>query len=789
MAVFSVTSATGRRRLAFSIVRATACLALLIGLAPVPALAGTVPMVVECPECPAEASVRATLHWAPEILEESLEETPEPAPPEGGSVEISIPGTVEVDLTADVLWSVTISADGWWSPGARVVVQPPPQAVEPMGLSVVPAGEIEGRARLQDGSPVSGGLTVEHAPTPGKGKGGPGGLSSKAHVSDCEVDDDGRFRCRVPAGLLDLGLRAPGAASEFLWGVAVGHRKVVSLGELRFVPGASVVGFLTAENARHLPRSAWAELVPQTAAPAGSGAEGRLQRLIRTAVPDARGLFQFEDLRAGTYRLIAGGEGFVETSLSPIRVLEGRESRLGEPLLLRRPARLEVWISPPVDVEGRPWRLRLYPRDSPRGRLREPRAGPAGVDGRWLQTELPPGSYNLAVEGGEQGRWHEEEVEITGPETSIEISLPLVQVAGRVSLDGEPIPSLLMFGGRRGSPQVWLRSNEEGEFEGVLPREGEWPLEVVLHEDGTVQELDPVEVFKTSDGSPTVLEIKIPDTLLAGEVSDAEGEPVVGARVTARRADRPSVQASDANSGTDGEFAFRGLAEGDYLVSARRLDPTRPLGLDSESPGVEVTVREDRPVRDVELVLEGRKTVRGVVLSSAGPVAGALVKVRPRTKSPAASTYIDERVTGPTGEVKADVPGSTIGVTVIVDPPGFPTSFGHIPLAGNGAGTLRFQVAEAGGRLVVILPRSVQEGWPGSPILHHEGSFVPLPALGVRGRQERSTDPELGEVVRWTHPSLAYGSYTLCPSGLVDQRCSSGYLQPDGELVLRAAPR
>jgi len=704
---------------------------------------------------------------------------------------MSIPGTVEIDLEPDVLWTLRLSAEGWWSPASRISVQPPPQAIESVRIRVSPAGEVVGQARLQDGSPVSGNLEVDLAAAPGDGWEGPSVFSSEsgAYATDCEVEEEGRFRCQAPAGHLDLRLHAAGAASEFRWGVPVGRREIVSLGEIRFVPGASVVGFLTAEDARQVPSSAWVELSPLTAAPAGSAADARLQRQAQTVVPDERGLFQFQDLPAGTYRLVVGAEGFVESSLSPIQVLEGRESRLRQPLLLQRPARLEVGLSPPVDAEGRPWRLRLYPLENARGRLPEARTGLTGVEGRWLQTDLLPGFYHLSVEGGDHGRWHEEEVEVTGPETSIEILLPLVQISGRVTRDDEPIPSLLMFGGRQGSPQVRLRSDEEGAFEGVLPLEGEWPLEVVTHEDGTVQELDPVEVFKTSDGSPTLLEIEIPDTLLSGKVKDAQGEPVAGAMVTARRADRVSMLSSDAKSGADGEFAFRGLAEGKYLVSAKRTNPSQPFGLDASSPRVDVTVREGRAVRGVELVLAGRNTVRGVVLSSTGPVAGARVAVWPRTERPAAGAYIDDRVTGPTGEVEADVPGSTIGVTVIVDPPGLPTSFGYVPLAGSGAGTLRFQVAEAGGRLVVVIPQEARESWPGSPILHHEGSWVPLPGLAVRGRQEKQTDPELGEVVRWTHPSIAYGAYALCPSTFLDQRCATGYLQPEGELVLSPVHR
>ena len=319
------------------VLRSAALWALLAGIEAGPVLALTVPVIVECPDCPASSPVTATLLWDSEAPVEAGETSTLPK----GSVEISMPGTVEIDLTPSVLWSLRIFAEGWWSPDARVFVQPPPQGVEPVRLSVSPAGEVEGWARMEDGSPVSD-LSLGLAETPGDGKGGHTDLTSETTASGCELQDDGHFRCQVPAGLLDLRLHAPGVASEFRWGVPVGRREVVSLGEIRFVAGASLVGFLTAEEALHLPSSTWVELLPLTAAPASSSAEIRLQRLAQTILPDVRGLFQFQDLRAGTYRLVAGAEGFVETSLSPIQVLEGRESMLREPLSLRRPARVEI---------------------------------------------------------------------------------------------------------------------------------------------------------------------------------------------------------------------------------------------------------------------------------------------------------------------------------------------------------------------------------------------------------------------------------------------------------------
>jgi RNA polymerase sigma factor (sigma-70 family) len=116
----------------------------------------------------------------------------------------------------------------------------------------------------------------------------------------------------------------------------------------------------------------------------------------------------------------------------------------------------------------------------------------------------------------------------------------------------------------------------------------------------------------------------VPEAVVIGRViREDSGEPVAQAHVSLTPGEwgveRTAPRASF--SGTDGRFRIAGVAPGRHIVRAigDRLATAR------ETP---IAVEAGQTTDEIELVLETRSSVRGVVVDGGKPVAGAVVSVR-----------------------------------------------------------------------------------------------------------------------------------------------------------------
>lgn len=468
------------------------------------------------PAATAGAPVRITLDLAGEGREPvaaRLELSPERREGQGTlesrSIPLTAPGQLEIDLPK-VVWHATAQAPGFWSE-TRVFVPRAGPAGEAIALRLFPIGVVKAEVEVPPGERSPASLTASFAAAPGRAAAeGPQGTVS------CPIGER-RLHCSLPAGRFDLQLRADGFAPAYLWDVQVQAGAEKALGLVRLWRGSSVSGRV--EMADGLPAPGEVELGLQTAGVPLPETARRLGLLARRVQANERGFFQFLDVPPGTYELTVARAGFAPARAAPVVVREGLETQLIEPLVLAPPAVFEVAVSPPADPYGRAWRLRLMEKVAGTVQAGGVIAGSANPEGRWERSGLPPGSYRLSIEDQDGSRWAVEEVEVAPGRPPVEIVLPLVEVRGRVRRGKEPLAATLWFGGRAGARRVRFDADEEGRFEGVLPEEGTWRVELVAEEAGLKLAVPPVEVKRRKGSRVAEVEVLLSDTTLAGRSS------------------------------------------------------------------------------------------------------------------------------------------------------------------------------------------------------------------------------------------------------------------------------
>lgn len=668
-------------------------------------------------------------------------------------IEVNAPGTASFEAAAHTTWRLTPQLDGFWGEPEIVFVSTPAESHQ---LDLWPTGTVRGTFRTPATPEPGRPLTVHFQPIPERG----GADGAPAGRADCATAEDGKaWSCTVPHGRLDLRFHLPGHASEPRWDVAVPTGAELVLGELAPRPGASLAGFVALDGADPRQVPVEVELLPLTHRDAvAPDVRARLETWTDRA--DARGFYQFQDLAPGAYRLEARAAGFAPKGEQPVQVLEGRETRLPQPLLLEAPARLEVAVRPPVDPSGAPWRLELVPDASTFGADVTPRRGTTDPAGRTAWAGLTPGPARLVLRQGPESIWRSEEIEVERHMAPVEIELPLVHVSGLVHYDDQPVRVRLVFGSRRDGREVVAYSDSEGRFEVALPEEGRWPLSAQYRRKGAVHALDPVEI-EAGDDRTAWLEVELLDTEIRGQVVDRQGKPVPELRIRAARADEPT-QASQAETDDDGRFRLRALPPGPYRLST--------LGGRHSAPPVDVEL-EDGDRETVRLVVDGSRQVEGRVVARDGrPVAGAVVHVQPETAEPRILP-LGRTVTDATGRFEGAVPDSTRHLRLLVLPPGLNATAARLPLPEDGA--VEIVADDFGGTVVLDL-----SGTEKTPSLSHDGVATILPLFESWARFHGQPAPPGGV---WVLPAMAPGGYRLCNPG---GACDEGHLLPGGELRL-----
>ena len=609
-------------------------------------------------------------------------------------------------------------------------------------------------------------------------------LTAEAPIgrAKCDVDAGGRVACELPAARLDLAIRAPGFVPVYRWGFEVPAKGRPTVGRLVLRRGASLSGFVVWESGAAI-GEAWVSIEPY--AGPGCDPQGVGQRLRGTARRtrvDGRGFFQVADLAPGLYRVRAEQVGLVPAGSSPLEVRAQEEARLLEPLELRRPTALELTLAPAVDWRGEPWRIKVSQGEgsAPEFDGTVPASGSITVRGR------APGEYWLTVWDSIGTQFHADlqPQEIAPGGSQRELELQVVHVEGEIRRGKRPFAGRLYFGGRLGAQHALFEADEDGRFAGVLPRAGDWAVEVEDGEGGPWGRLwASVEADRHGQAS---VSLHVPGTEVFGRVVDESGRPLEGARVLARVPSAPRAAVSD----REGRFAVRGFEPGLVPLGA---ELTRP-GEHWFGEGLLVDVTEDRAAGPYELRLAKGRQLRGRLLREDGAAAAGVavtVSSRPASAFSRAGTRTDEE-----GFYEVVIPLNASSVLVEVATRGYPLQAFE---RAAGPGAAEHILTGRGGTLVLRLPKPASQLGPVGPfpLLFHDGLALGyaglVPYLAQTGQPVPGDDFEELRV-----REVAPGEYKACLARLAELqqyfylgenqpvgRCVAGRLEAGGELELR----
>lgn len=658
---------------------------------------------------------------------------------------VRVPGEKTVALDGDFVWRLSFVLNGLWCRD-RVLGAGQRQAK----LTVWKTGIVRGKIRVppdrDDPQTIS--ARFESAPLPDTLH-GPSGKVPRTTV-ECPVKD-GAFSCELPAAELDLRLRARGYISHYLWSVQVKAGEPVDIGRVLFKPGASVVGFVAADGLLK-PKSVRVRLDSDVGGAARSPAgEARQKAVGLTTGVNGRGFFQLDGVAPGQYRLSATQPGFARASLHPVRVLPGSETSLQRPLLLERPLDIEIYLDPPQDPFGQPWTIGVRRFGEIPGVLDPVGEGAASSSGKYVASGLTPGRFVITASDSLGARFLWQEIELDHSSPPVFLSLDVIWLEGEVTLGDEPLEANLTFGGRNGPIQIPIKSDDDGAFGGFLPKGGSWDVFIESAKPKVARTVR-VEVEPEEDDRHAEVDIALPDTVVRGKVSDTRGRAVPGAIVKATEMGRGAVTWE--TSDEDGRFSFHGFAEG-----ALALDAT--VAQDVSSDPVVVQVSEHVVPPDVELVVHRRAAVHGSVVSSQGPVPGAVVMGIPKKGGLEYPFMLrPQAVTDIHGSFELHVPADADYIDIVVLPPGFALTTQRI--AGVPEGPVQLPVVEHGGTLRLGFGAAAdwqKDRRAPSPMVSYNGVILDS-ALLLRWARLKLAD--VMDPTRLVMPEMPPGDYTAC---------------------------
>lgn len=731
-----------------------------------------------------QVPVEVGIELTPKIIEgESLGGSIVFRPLSGGGEPVSLPvkgaRQMTISLPAETAWEVEPRIERYWAlpspirsgrPGERLAYK----------LNLWPESRVTGTIAAEHGEKLPSELAVKirAARIPGRKPDVP------EVIVKCPVGKLGELSCELPATLLDLSIQAEGFVPHNRWAVRLERDKALPLGRLVLKKGASVSGWAQVEDGVIDPANAKARLFPLQA----PGGDPSLAERLRSTAPevplDERGFFQFAAVTPGSYVVEVTQPGFAPARVSPIEVWPGSETSLTQPLTLRRPLRIELIISPEMDWLGKPWTIEMFRASDLGGSSASVYDGAARRDGRVILEGQTPGTFRVVVSDSLGNPLYSDFdfVIRDAVEAQREIEIDLVSLQGEVLLGDEPLSAMLYFGGRHAALGSRMESDQDGEFHGVLPREGTWLVEV----DSTEPALSThsrVQIRARRDGTAR-LTLRIPDTRIFGKVVAEEGRPEK-ATVFAESGEG----AVEAATRDDGSFEIRGLPAGPVRLSAEAGSREGRLVSDS----ILTVLGEENQVGPVELRLRKNKLVQGRVLSARGPVPGAVLEVFPlRPALPGgASARTDLQ-----GSFEARVPELTETLLAIVSPPGHGLKAFEVPFDGSPA---VLEVSREAGTLEISAGISEEEARAQAlqMVIVQNGLHLPWNLLlhWAQGHGERLRVSEGFRI-----PHLSPGEYRAClvsrgelvqrgpdgPNGLGGQ-CASGYLEAGGTLRLDLA--
>ncbi len=697
------------------------------------------------------------------------------APAKPIKLRTQVPGRVVLTLPAAGAWRLSMDGSGLWMPETVVTPAEPRREIT---LKVWPTAVLTGRVKVPGGHDVPESLRVTFQSAPDA----PGNPAIPAGSVVCPITN-GRWSCAVPAGVLDLKLKAGGFISHFRWGMTVEPPGTTELSDLDLRPGASLIGWVELAGRGSLKSRINVELGGLSAVVRPDEESGAVEdrRKFRQAAtePNERGFFSFEDVEPGAYEVVARCDGFAPARSGPIKVFENVETELTRRLILQPPQDIELYLAPPADPQGEPWQVEIFARDlgTPPPSLGKTVAREGGL---WERTGLAPGSYLVRIGDSEGSAWHQEDVEVASFPVSRYVEIPVIPVRGELLLGEEPLQARLEFWDR--TSLIRMESDEEGRFEGYLPKEGGWRLRLLGISPRFVKRLNRIEIRRRPGKNVAEIEIVLPDNRVTGVVVDELGMPVYPGMVhgVVLRAD--GLLAAPVDS--EGGFTFRGLEPGTIRLTAE-AEGSR------FSDEMIVEVIEDLKPAPIELVVREMMTIRGRIVSQGAGMPEVHIQAWPAQVPFAIVQPIGTDVEG---RFEVKVPKVTTELAVNVLARGFALRMLRVPVSPERE--LTIPVHSISGDLVLEFetPPETDYRLGTSVVVLHNGSRIGLAMARNWARLSGPTvDSSASKVVI---PDLEPGVYTVCAvkspdlprvilSHGADDQCVGGYLAPQGELALK----
>ncbi len=572
--------------------------------------------------------------------------------------------------------------------------------------------------------------------------------------------------CELPEGVLNLRFEAEGFIPSYRWALRVVPGGSIALGDLPLEIGASIVGTVVRADGTSA-RAAKLVLEPTVGGAGARAALGtRMEALEFRSESGERGWFQLRGVPPGSYELEVRIPGYGSLQVPRLIVSEPLELRLDEPLVVPWFPAATVSVEPAAARGGTPWKVRLFQSGA------QSREASTDASGAALFPLLPAGDY-LAMIEGEGDFCTTRPVSLSPENPSVSVDLERVPVVGRITLDGAPLAASLYFGGRHGSESVSMEADRHGEFVGILPREGNWRLEVRSEEPKVRWMSRDVPVEIDSGLGAAELLIELPGTSITGRAIDPDGAPASSAQVILQP-EFPEGGVTQTETEADGSFAFVGQGFGGYQIQA--------VGSGHRQSGVErLQLSGDRPDATVELVLRDQRQVRGRVVSPEGQgIPGARLEAVLADGAMTSNFLIPTASTDAAGNFALDLPsgGSWSGVAILA--PGYALAVEPIPPESVGS-RWTIPVTQGGGGTLVLtgLAGSAGRAFPRVSLNHlWLLDYGLLASWALLEGTEASPDSLV-------LPDLPSGSYRIClPGRGAADDCPAGFLSPGGQLTI-----
>ena len=361
-------------------------------------------------------------------------------------------------------------------------------------------------------------------------------------------DVDGVYSVALEPGLWRVTVRAGDLIGALSLDVAQGSGTVATLDLAR---GENVRGFVTSADG-----TVPVEGARVTVAPFGDPGQPTL-----STITDARGLFEVAGVQPGIVRVTVDASGHALWSSVPVAVRTAETADLGQLDLIRGGAVTGVLH----DAYGTPSRgaiVALHHEDA------TTRETTTDLHGRFRFESIAPGAMTLRTAGVQR----RVVLALGAREVAVVIELGAgVELKGRVTSDGraEPFAGITAWTLDELAVEVAVHTDGEGRFRLPPLPPGEIEVEVLAAGAEVPHRL----FLRLPDAPEEWVDVELPVGGIAGEVLDAKGVGVPGARLwlwALGEDGYPVEVVARVGAGPNGRFVIERVESGRYEIEARR---------------------------------------------------------------------------------------------------------------------------------------------------------------------------------------------------------------------------